>query len=95
MAESTGDQLVVSRAGSPLDKWLCGKFQQSIPDELLAVEVFEKPGTACRLTTVRQEDYNGQRRHGSLGDTTPAEFASRCAVSNRAAPSFPLHSEIT
>lgn len=81
--------------GAPWENGYAESFNSRFRDEFLAVEVFESLGTARRLTAAWKEDYNGQRPHSSLGYVTPAEFASRCAVSNRAAPSFQLHSEIT
>ncbi|WP_261343236.1 IS3 family transposase [Gimesia maris] len=79
--------------GAPWENGYAESFNSRFRDEFLAVEVFESLGTARRLTDAWKEDYNGQRPHSSLGYVTPAEFASRCAVSNRAAPSFQLHSD--
>ncbi|WP_390620736.1 IS3 family transposase [Gimesia algae] len=81
--------------GAPWENGYAESFNSRFRDEFLAVEEFESLLTARRLTVAWWEDYNGQRPHSSLGYVTPAEFASRCAVSNRAAPSFQLHSEIT
>ncbi|WP_197999498.1 integrase core domain-containing protein [Gimesia chilikensis] len=81
--------------GAPWENGYAESFNSRFRDEFLAVEVFENLGTARRLTVAWKEDYNRQRPHSSLGYVTQAEFSSRCAVSNRAAPSFQLHSEIT
>jgi putative transposase len=81
--------------GVPGENGYAESFNSRFRDEFLAVEVFDNQGTAQRLTAAWKEDYNGQRPHSSLGYVTPAEFASRFAVSNLAAPSFQLHSEIT
>ena len=79
--------------GAPWENGYAESFNSRFRDEFLAVEEFESLVTARRLTAAWREDYNGQRPHSSLGYVTPAEFASRCAVSNRAAPSFQLHSD--
>ena len=81
--------------GAPWENGYAESFNSRFRDEFLAVELFENLGTARRLTAGWKEDYNRQRPHSSLGYVTLAEFSSRCAVSNRAAPSFQLHSEIT
>jgi len=81
--------------GSPWQNGYAESFNSRFRDEFLAMEEFECLSSARKLTNQFRDDYNQNRPHSSLGYVAPAEFASRCAVSNRAAPSLQLHSEIT
>lgn len=81
--------------GSPWQNGYAESFNSRFRDEFLAMEEFECLSSARKLTNQFRDDYNQNRPHSSLGYVTPVEFASRCAVSNRAAPSLQLHSEIT
>lgn len=67
---------------APWENGYAENFNSRFRDEYLAVEESESLLTARRLTVAWWEDYNGQRAHSSLGYVTPAEFASRCAVSS-------------
>lgn len=81
--------------GAPWENGYAESFNSRFRDEFLAVEEFESLLTARRLTVAWWEDYNGQRPHSSLGYVTPAEFASRCAVSSRLGEFLPRASHRT
>ena len=67
--------------GSPWQNGYAESFHSRFRDEFLNREEFENVAEARRLTAAWKDDYNHHRPHGSLGYTTPTEFAARSAAS--------------
>jgi len=65
--------------GSPWQNAYSESFNSRFRDEFLNVELFTSLLEAKVLGEEHRYQYNHQRPHSSLGDLTPAEFASRCA----------------
>jgi putative transposase len=65
--------------GSPWQNAYSESFNSRFRDEFLNVELFASLLEAEVLGEEHRYRYNHQRPHSSLGDLTPAEFASRCA----------------
>ena len=65
--------------GSPWQNAYSESFNSRFRDEFLNVELFTSVLEAKVLGEEHRYKYNHQRPHSSLGDLTPAEFASRCA----------------
>lgn len=65
--------------GSPWQNAYSESFNSRFRDEFLNVELFTSLLEAKVLGEEYRYKYNHQRPHSSLGDMTPAEFASRCA----------------
>ena len=65
--------------GSPWQNAYSESFNSRFRDEFLNVELFTSLLEAKVLGEEHRYKYNHQRPHSSLGDLTPAEFASRCA----------------
>ena len=67
--------------GSPWQNGYAESFHSRFRDEFLNREQFDNMAEARRLTAAWKDDYNHHRPHGSLGYTTPTEFAARSAAS--------------
>lgn len=67
-------------------------FNSRFRDEFLNLEVFGSLLEAKMLGEEHRYKYNHQRPHSSLGDLTPAEFASRCPSPLRPPASTPKDS---
>lgn len=65
--------------GSPWQNAYSESFNSRFRDEFLNVELFTSLLEAKVLDEKHRNKNNQQRPHSSLGDFTPAEFASRCA----------------
>ena len=76
-AHQHGVQLAFIRPGRPTENGFIESFNGRLRDECLNVELFGSLADATRLLTAWRDDYNHQRPHSSLGDTTPAEFAAK------------------
>ena len=75
--------------GSPWQNAYMESFNSRFRDEFLNLEVFGSLLEAKVLGEEYRYKYNHQRPHSSLGDLTPAEFASRCASPLRPTASAP------
>lgn len=64
--------------GSPWQNAYIESFNSRFRDEFLNIEVFGSLLEAKMLGEEHRYKYNHQRPHSSLGDLTPAEFASSC-----------------
>ena len=78
--------------GSPWQNAYSESFNARFRDEFLNIELFTTLLEAKVLGEEHRYKYNNQRPHSSLGDLTPAEFASRCSSPLRATPSTPKNS---
>ena len=76
-AHRHGVQLAFIRPGRPTENSFIESFNGRLRDECLNVELFASMGDATRLLAAWRQDYNHQRPHSSLGDDTPAEFATK------------------
>ena len=74
-----GFQTLFIAPGSPWQNPYSESFNSRFRDEFLNVELFTSLLEAKVLGEEHRYKYNHQRPHTSLGDLTPAEFASRCA----------------
>ena len=85
--------------GSPWQNGYAESFHSRFRDEFLNREEFENVAEARRRTAAWKDDYNHHRPHGSLGYTTPTEFAARSAASapgrTPAAPPLQRHCGLT
>lgn len=79
-------QTLYIEPGSPWENGYAESFFSKLRDEFLALEYFDTLNEARKLTKAWREDYNQHRPHSSLGYTTLAEFATRCAASASVAP---------
>ena len=75
-AYENGVTLDFSRPGKPTDNALVESFNGSFRDECLNLHWFLSLEDARDKIEMWRVDYNEFRPHGSLGDITPAEFAS-------------------
>lgn len=78
--------------GSPWQNAYAESFNSRFRDEFLNIELFTSLLEAKMLGEEHRHKYNHQRPHSSLGDMTPAEFASCCASPLRPTASVPKHS---
>ena len=67
--------------GSPWQNGYVESFNSRLRDECLACEEFTSVLEARETIDHWRQTYNHRRPHSSLGGLTPAEFATRCAVS--------------
>lgn len=74
-----GFKTIFIAPGSPWQNAYSESFNSRFRDEFLNVELFTSLLEAKVLGEEHRYKYNHQRPHSSLGDLTPAEFASRCA----------------
>lgn len=74
-----GFETLFIKPGSPWQNAYSESFNSRFRDEFLNVELFTSLLEAKVLGEEHRYKYNHQRPHSSLGDMTPAEFASRCA----------------
>jgi putative transposase len=79
--------------GSPWQNAYIESFNSRFRDEFLNIEAFGSLLEAKVLGEEHRYKYNHQRPHSSLGDMTPAEYASRCLSPLRPAASAPKDSE--
>ena len=79
--------------GSPWQNAYSESFNSRFRDEFLNVELFTSLLEAKVLGEEHRYKYNHQRPHSSLGDLTPAEFASRCASPLRPSAFATNHSD--
>ena len=75
--------------GSPWQNAYIESFNSRFRDEFLNLEIFGSLLEAKVLGEDHRYKYNHQRPHSSLGDLTPAEFASRCPSPLRPTASAP------
>lgn len=66
------------RPGRPMENGFIESFNGRLRDECLNVELFLDLVDARRKLEAWRLDYNEKRPHGSIGNLTPAEFASTC-----------------
>jgi len=64
--------------GRPMENGYIESFNGRLRDECLNVELFSDLLDARAKLAAWQQDYNENRPHGSIGNLTPVEFASRC-----------------
>jgi len=77
--KNRGFETLFIAPGSPWQNAYSESFNSRFRDEFLNVELFTSLLEAKVLGEEYRYNYNHQRPHSSLGDLTPAEFASRCA----------------
>jgi len=90
-AERAGLEMLYVEPGAPWENGFAESFFSRLRDELLNVEEFMNLAEARWFARRRLKEHNEERPHSSLGYQTPAEFASQCAASVRAAPSLQQH----
>lgn len=71
--------------GKPTQNAFIESFNGRLRDECLNEIAFSTLSEARSELAIWKEDYNRQRPHSALGNITPAEFASKIALENRAA----------
>lgn len=71
--------------GSPWQNGFVESFNSRFRDECLNCEEFVTVHEARVVIEHWRQTYNHRRPDGSLGDRTPAAFASRCSVANSVA----------
>jgi putative transposase len=76
--EAKGFKTCFIEPGSPWQNAYIESFNSRFRDEFLNLEVFGSLLEAKMLGEEHRYKYNHQRPHSSLGDLTPAEFASGC-----------------
>lgn len=86
--EEKGFKTCFIEPGSPWQNAYIESFNSRFRDEFLNLEVFGSLLEAKMLGEEHRYKYNHQRPHSSLGDLTPAEFASRCPSPARLIPSI-------
>lgn len=75
---SRGFETSYVEPGSPWQNAYIESFNSRFRDEFLNLELFTSLLEAKTLGEGYRYKYNHQRPHSSLGDMTPAEYASRC-----------------
>lgn len=90
--EEEGFKTCYIEPGSPWQNAYAESFNSRFRDEFLNLELFTSLLEAKMLGEEHRYKYNHQRPHSSLGDMTPAEFASCCASPLRPTASVPKHS---
>ena len=73
-----GVKLDFIRPGRPMENGYIESFNGRLRDECLNVELFSDLVDARTKLRAWMRDYNENRPHSSIGNLTPAEFASRC-----------------
>jgi transposase InsO family protein len=81
------------KPGSPWQNAYIESFNSRFRDEFLNLEIFTSLLEAKMLGEEQRYKYNHQRPHSSLGDLTPAEFASRCPSPLRPPAYAPMDSD--
>ena len=71
--------------GKPQQNGFVESFNDSFRDECLNETVFSSLSQARQDITDWKEDYNSQRPHSSLGNSTPNEFAMKMELRKQAA----------
>jgi len=77
--EERGFKTKYIEPGSPWQNAYIESFNARLRDEFLNLELFGSLIEAKILGEEFRYKYNHQRGHSSLGDLTPAEYASQCA----------------
>lgn len=90
--EEKGFKTCFIEPGSPWQNAYIESFNSRFRDEFLNLEVFGSLLEAEMLGEEHRYKYNHQRPRSSLGDQTPAEFASRCPSPLRPTASAPKDS---
>lgn len=90
--EDRGFKTCFIKPGSPWQNAYIESFNSRFRDEFLNLEIFSSLLEAKMLGEEQRYKYNHQRPHSSLGDLTPAEFASRCPSPLRPPASAPMDS---
>jgi putative transposase len=72
-----GVQLQFIRPGKPVENAFIESFNGRLRDELLNGELFMGLLDARQKLEAWRRDYNQNRPHSSIGDLTPAEFATK------------------
>jgi transposase InsO family protein len=88
-----GFQTAFIEPGSPWQNAYSESFNSRFRDEFLNLELFGSLLEAKVLGEAHRYKYNHQRPHSSLGDLTPAEYASRCPSPLRPPACAPKDSE--
>jgi putative transposase len=70
-------QLDFIRPGKPVETAFIESFNGRLRDECLSAEVLLDLAHARRRILEWKQDYNESRSHGSLGDLSPSEFATK------------------
>lgn len=91
--EAKGFKTCFIEPGSPWQNAYIESFNSRFRDEFLNLEVFGSLLEAKMLGEEHRYKCNHQRPHSSLGDLTPAEFASRCPSPLRPMASAPKDSQ--
>lgn len=91
--EARGFRTLFIAPGSPWQNAYSESFNSRFRDEFLNVELFTNVLEAKMLGEEHRYKYNHQRPHSSLGDLTPAEYASRCASPLRPSAFATNHSD--
>lgn len=76
-------QLAFIRPGKPVENAYIESFNGKFRDECLNEHWFITMAQARRIIEAWRIEYNTERPHSSLGDLTPAEFASLCAAKSQ------------
>jgi len=71
--------------GKPMQNGFVESFNGRFPDECLNETLFSSLADARIHIAAWKEDYNTQRPHSALNNTTPREFATAMALDNHAA----------
>ena len=69
--------LAFTRPGKRTDNGHIGSFNARLRDECWNVHQFHSLAHAKALIEAWRVDYNEHRPHGSLGDLTPTEYATK------------------
>ena len=77
-----GVELHFIRPGKPIENCFVESFNGRFRDECLNLHWFAHLAEARRVIEAWRVDYNHTRPHSSLGNQTPAEYASLLAVEN-------------
>lgn len=87
-------KLDFSRPGTPTDNATIESFNARFRQECLNEHWFLTLADAREKVEAWRDDYNAVRPHSSLGNLTPAQFATRCGPPATATPSPPAHIEL-
>jgi Transposase and inactivated derivatives len=71
--------------GKPMQNGFIESFNGSLRDECLNETLFSTLAHAQEIITAWKEDYNRNRPHSSLGNSTPNEYAIKMALEKHAA----------
>ena len=71
--------------GKPMQNGFVESFNGSFRDECLNETLFSSLTQTRAAITAWKEDYNSNRSHSSLGNSTPGEFTMKMAMEKQAA----------